>query len=164
MLRASAILGLAIIVAAPAAAQSATGMGAMQYYVGTWSCSAGMVGQAASTATATYTLDSGVLHAWINVPKQGKMKSVYAFSEATTYDAKNARYVETRLDNLASWGVAYAKPWTGNTETWTDHATSDGKLTRGNTVRVSQNEFTFDNYPSQSATKVDFKGSCHRNS
>jgi hypothetical protein len=164
MVRAFAIFGLAIAVGAPMAAQSASGMAAMQYYVGTWSCSAGMVGRAASTATATYTLDSGVLRAWIDVPKQGKMKSAYAFSEATTYDAKSGRYVQTQLDNLARWSVAFEKPWTGNTESWTDHATSDGKLTRGHTVRVSQNAFTFEGYPTLSAAKPDFKGACRRTS
>ncbi|MEO9025958.1 MAG: hypothetical protein ABI329_02770 [Candidatus Tumulicola sp.] len=155
---------MAIAVVAPAGAQSATGMAALQYYVGTWSCTAGPVGRTATKATATYTIDSGVMRAWVDVPAQGKMTKPYAFSSATTYDAKNGHYVETTLDNDSAWSVSTSKPWTGNTEQWTDRSTSTGKLGHGQTVRTDQNSFAFLGYPTLTSTQADFKGSCTRSS
>ena len=104
--------------------QSTMGMDPMQYYVGSWSCMAGPVGQTPSKATATYTLDSGVMRGWVLVPPQGKMKTAYALEIVTTYDAKNHRFVQIQLGNDSNWSVDYAKPWTGNTEQWVDHANS----------------------------------------
>ena len=156
-------LALAVIIV-PAGAQAATGMAAMQYYVGTWSCSAGNVGQTPSKATATYALDSGVLQGSVLVPAQGKMTKPYAFSAATSYDSKSGRYVQTSLDNQSVWSVSYAKPWTGNTEMWMDHASSTGKLTHGTTVRTNATSFSFAGYPTLTSTTPNFKGSCTRSS
>jgi hypothetical protein len=155
---------LALVFATPAAAQATTGTASLQYYVGTWSCQAGSVGQPPSKATATYTLDSGVLREWVDVPAQGKMTKPYMLSIATTYDAKKGRYVQTGLDNMGGWWVSYATPWTGNTEQWADHANSDNKLGHGQTVRTNQNTFSFSDYPTLTATKPNFKGSCTRSS
>ncbi len=154
---------LAIGVAAPAAAQPPAGMAAMQYYVGTWSCVAGNVGQPSVKATATFTMDSGLMREWVVVPAQGKMTKPYVINIATSYDAKNGRYAETQIDNLAGWSVSFAKPWTGNTEHWTDQANS-GKLGHGQTVRTNQNSFAFMSYPTVTSTKPNFKGTCTRSS
>jgi hypothetical protein len=164
LIKTLALSALALAVVVPAGAHAATGMAAMQYYVGSWSCTAGDVGQTPSKATATYTLDSGVLHGFVLVPAQGKMTKPYAFSAATTYDSKNDRYVQTTLDNLSVWSVAYAKPWTGNTEMWMDHASSSGKLTHGTTVRTNTNSFSFAGYPTLTSSTPNFKGSCTRSS
>ena len=72
-----AALVLAVVFAAPAGAQSTVGMGAMQYYVGTWSCMAGSIGTPPSKATSTYTLDGGIMRQWVEVPAQGKMTKAY---------------------------------------------------------------------------------------
>lgn len=141
-----------------------TGMAAMQYYVGTWSCQAGPIGSPPNTATATFTIDSGVMRQWVLVPAQGKMKSPYVLSIATTYDAKNGRYVEALLDNGANWTVSFAQPWTGNTEQWTDQSSSDGKLGHSQTVRTDQNSFTFTGYPTVTSTTPVFQGTCNRSS
>lgn len=136
----------------------------MQYYVGTWSCQAGPIGSTASKSTATYSLDSGVLRESVDVPAQGKMTKPYVISIATTYDAKKGEYVQTGLDNQANWWVSFAKPWTGNTEQWADHSNSDNKLGRGQTVRSDRNTFSFTSYPTLTATKPNFKGTCNRSS
>jgi hypothetical protein len=155
---------LAAIAALPNNVRAASGTAALQYYVGTWSCQAGAVGQPASKATATYTLDSGLLHESVNVPAQGKMMKPYTISIATSYDAKKGRYVQTATDNTGAWWVSFAQPWTGNTENWTDQANSENKLGHGQTVRTNQNSFSFAGYPAVSATKPDFKGTCNRSS
>ncbi|MGA8575414.1 MAG: hypothetical protein WB609_06945 [Candidatus Cybelea sp.] len=54
MRRILALFAFAVGFAVPAAAQPSTGMAAMQYYVGTWSCMAGNVGQPPVKATATF--------------------------------------------------------------------------------------------------------------
>jgi hypothetical protein len=103
--------------AAPGAAQTPSGMAAMQYYVGTWACMA--AGDPDSKATATYAIENGVMRDWVVVPPQGKMTEPYQLAIVTTFDAKNNRYVQTSLDNQATWAVSSAKAFTGNTEIWT---------------------------------------------
>jgi hypothetical protein len=164
MIRFLAASALTVALGAPALAQGTAGMGAMQYYVGTWSCQAGPVGQPSSNATTTFTLDSGVLRQWVLVPAQGKMTNPYVLSIVTTYDAKNGRYVEATLDNQAQWSISFAKPWTGNTEEWTDNATSTGKLGRGETIRTDNNTFSFSGYDTMTSTTASFKGTCTRSS
>jgi hypothetical protein len=156
------LFALALIVAVPTTVRATSGAAALQYYVGTWSCEAGSVGQPPSKATAIYTLDSGLLHEAVTVPAQAKMTKPYTLSIATSYDAKKGRYVQTATDNNGAWWVSSAQPWTGNTEVWTDQANSANKLGRGQTIRTSANSFSFTGYPSASATKPDFKGTCTR--
>ena len=157
-----AITALLAAAIAPSAAQSATGMAAMQYYVGSWSCTGASAGKAPSKATLTYSMDDNVLRMWVVVPKQGKMTKEYASQVATVYDAKAGQYVQTGLDTDASWSVTTAKPWSGNTEVWYDRETKDGKLGRGETIRTSQNSFSFKSYPSATSTKASFSGTCTR--
>jgi hypothetical protein len=154
---------LAVAFAAPANAQTTTGMGAMQYYVGTWSCVAAQTGQPTVNATATYVADSGVLRSWVVVPVQGQMKGPYALSSTTTYDAQNSRYVQTSLDNGASWDVSTAKPWTGTTEQWADLSTS-GKPGRAEVVRTDSNTFTLSGYETPTSPAPNFKVTCKRSS
>jgi len=161
----SILCALAVVVlAAPAGAQSTTGMGAMQYYVGNWSCIGGPSVSPPVKATSTYVADVGVLRQWTSVPKQGKMRAAYAFSAAVTYDAGRRRYVQTSLDNNAGWGVSVAKSWSGNTELWRDLATDDGKLGRGKVVRTSRNAFTFTGFATPTTTKPNFTVTCKRSS
>lgn len=162
MKRALALCAFAVAFAAPAGAQPATGMAAMQYYVGTWSCTGGPVGPPSQKATVTYNLDAGVMRQWVDVPPQGKMKTPFAVSSATTYDAKKGRYVSAALDTSSAWGVSVAKPWTSSTERWTDIATNDGKLGHGILVRTDENDFTYTGYPTMTGTKPNFKVACKK--
>jgi hypothetical protein len=139
-------------------------MAAMQYYVGSWSCSGSMVGEAPFHATATFTMDNGILRQWVSVPPFGKMTQAYYLTFALSYDSKHQRYSQTSLDNLGSWTTSSAKPFTGNTEHWTDTASSDPKLGWGEIVRVSQNAYTYTGYGSMTAKAPNFKVSCTRSS
>ncbi len=154
------LVGALVALVAPAGASPMSGMSTMQYYVGSWNCSAGNVGQPMSKATATFTLDNGLLREWVVVPAQGKMKNTYVLSIATTYDAKANRFIETQTDNMGNWTASYAKPWMGTTEDWTDHASADGKLGHSQTMRTSASSFSFVAYPTISSMKAVFKGSC----
>jgi len=145
---------------APAGAQTPGGMDAMQYYVGTWACAA--VGEPDSNATATYAIENGVMRDSVVVPPQGKMTAAYQLAIVTTFDAKNDRYVQTSLDNQATWAVSFAKPFTGNTEEWVDNATFDGKLGRVEVVRNDRNAFDIIGYSTMSQSKPDYKVTCHR--
>lgn len=153
--------------AAPANAQMAApqgpaDVGNLSYYVGTWSCMAGNVGQKPMPATATYTMDSGLLREFVTVPAGGMMKYPYTLSIAIIYDAKHHRFVDTGLGNDGGWWVSYAKPWSGQTEMWTDHANSDA-LGRNVTTRDSHDHFSFTSWDKVAGGKVVFKGSCTRN-
>src|SRR5580704_8539680 len=154
------LFGFVAAAVAPAGAQTPDGMAAMQYYVGTWRCAA--AGEPDSNSTATYALENGVLRDWVVVPAQGKMTTPYQLAIATTFDAKNDRYVQTSLDNQASWAVSFAKPFAGKTEEWVNNATSDGKLGRVQVVRTDQNDFDIIGYSTMSQSKPDFKVTCHR--
>lgn len=159
-----AIAVLLLVAVAPSAAQSATGMAAMQYYVGSWSCMAGDTGRPKQKANVTYSMDDGVLRMWVVVPKQGKMTNDYAFQSAMVYDAKAGHYVQSNLDTQAAWSISTAKPWSGNTEVWYDKQSNNGKLGRGETVRTTQNSFSFKSYASATSTKSTFGGTCTRSS
>lgn len=160
MKRFSLLLLLAGALTAPAGAAGG-GMDAMKYYVGSWTCMAGPTNDKPMSATVEYTLNDGVLRQWVLVPAQGKMKTPYGLSIDYSWDAKAGRYVSVQTDNEGSWSVAYAKPWSGNTEEWVDHANS-GKLTRNTTVRDSQSAFHFMGYPTATSTTPNFKGTCKR--
>jgi hypothetical protein len=136
-------------------------MDTMKYYVGSWTCMAGTVGQKPVSATVEYTLNSDVLRQWVLVPAQGKMKTPYALSIAESWDAKHGRYVSTSNDNEGGWSVAYAKPWSGNTEQWVDQASSV-KPGHSSTVRDSAGAFHFMSYPTPTSMKAAFKGSCKK--
>jgi hypothetical protein len=145
---------------APAGAQTPDGMAAMQYYVGAWTCTA--AGEPDSNSTANYTIENGVMRDLVIVPAQGKMTSPYQLEIVTTFDPKNNRYVQTSLDNQATWAVSFAKPFTGKTEEWANSATFDGKLGRVEVVRNDGNAFDIIGYSTMSQTKPDYKVSCHR--
>lgn len=138
------------------------GMSAMQYYVGTWNCSAGSIGKPASKATATYTYDSGMLTETIKVAPDAKMKVPYMIGAITSWDAKHGRYVQAWNDGAGNWSIAYAKPWTGNSETWVDHMNMSQPLGRSVTTRDSHDKFSFLGYHTVTAPKPDFMGSCTR--
>jgi hypothetical protein len=146
----------------PAGAQTPGGMAAMQYYVGTWACTGGGAGEPPSNATATYTIENGIMRDSVVVPPQGKVTAPYQLNIVTAFDAKNNRYVQTQVDTQASWSVSFAKPFTGNTEEWVDNVTYDGKLGHVEVVRTDQNAFTIAGYSTMSQAKPDFNVTCHR--
>jgi hypothetical protein len=154
---------LAISIAVPAAGKSATGMAAMQYYVGTWSCTGGPLRNKPVHATVTYTLDSGLLRQLTNVPAQGWLKRAIVMSDTVVYDAKNNHYVDSQTDNRGGWRVSYMT-LTGNTERSSDHVVSNGKLGHSEAIRVNNNTFAFTGYPTLTGTTPDFKATCHRSS
>jgi hypothetical protein len=148
---AAALLGVSVTVPV----RSATGMAAMQYYVGTWSCTGGAVGKPPGHASLKYTMNGDVLQAWVQAPKG------YVESSSTTYDSKNDRYVDAGVANDSTWYVTY-RTISGNMETSVDHATADGKLGHGTTVRAGSANFTYTGYPTVSGGKADFKATCQK--
>lgn len=156
-------LALFAIAALPAAAQSTSGASALQYYVGTWSCTGQATGQPPTRATITYTMDSGVLHQTIDAPKMGKMKQAYVSSDSETYDAKGNRYLVAGVSNQPA---AWTSMWTmsGNVETGRDLFVASGKPGRSQTVRNSNSMFTYTGYNAVASTKPDFKATCRKSS
>jgi hypothetical protein len=151
---------LAIALSAPAGAQ--TPMGAMGYYVGSWSCTVTNAGQEPQKATAVYALENGLLTETVSIPAQGSMTSPYQASLATTYDEKTHRYIETWLGNQADWSVSMMAAMEGKTEHWADTQNATGKLQHTIVTRTSQNQFDFESYPTLTSTEATFKGSCTR--
>jgi hypothetical protein len=149
--------------AAPAGAQQAGGMSAMEYYVGTWACTGGPTANAPVKATTTYVMNSDVLSQSVSVPMQPGMKSPLSISLAYVYDGKS-RYLQTYLDSRGSWNVSYAPPWTGNTEKWTDLSSNNGKLGRGEAVRTDHDHYTFTGYATPTGSTPNFKITCGRQS
>lgn len=162
-MRALLFLAFFGIAALPAAAQSTSGASALQYYVGTWSCTGQATGQPTGHATLTYTMNSGVLHGMIDAPKMGRMKQAYISSDSTTYDAKNNRYLTAGASNdPAAWGSM----WTlsGNVETGRDLWVASGKLGRSQTVRNSNTMYTYTGYNTVASTNPNFRATCRKSS
>ena len=165
MRKALGVFILAAVLAAPASAQmmgGSGGMSALQYYVGSWNCTAGTIGKTPGKAAATYTYDSGMLRESIKVAPNSTMKMPFMISSSTVWDAKHGRYVSTWLYGDGSWSVSYANPWTGNKETWVDHMSSSPPLGRSETTRDSHDKFSFLGYHTLTAAKPNFAGSCTR--
>jgi hypothetical protein len=156
------ISSIALIAAAvaPASAQTASGMAAMQYYAGTWNCAA--VDEPNSNATETFTMENGTIRESVVLLPQGKMTTPYQLTIVMAFDVKNNRYVKTLLDNEATWSVSFAKPFTGNTEEWVDAANNTGKLGRSEIVRTDHKTFSIAGYSTVSQAKPDYTVICHR--
>lgn len=159
----TAILFAALALAAAAATDP--GVAALQYYVGTWTCSEGEIGQpsSTSTSTATFTMQSGVLNETMVVPPQGKMTSPYVMTTSYSFDAKNQRFVRVSLDSLAEYWIAYGK-MTNDGESWTDQQSNAGDLSRSDTQRSGRDGYTITGYSSLAATKPSYTFSCRRSS
>jgi len=52
------------------------------------------------------------------------MQAPYVVNSTFAYDATRHRYVQTEMDNDATWYVSIAEPWQGNTIRLVDLATS----------------------------------------
>ncbi len=134
----------------------------MQYYVGKWSCVATPKGASPLKYTVFNRIDSGILREWATVPAQGEMKTPSSFTMAMSYDAQKRRYIQTQMHFDGTWSVSVAKPWTGNTEQWTDVATDNGRLGHAEYVRVGKSLFTFTAHPHFTDAAFYFKGTCSR--
>lgn len=158
-----AVLILGIAAAAPAAAQAPEGMNAMGYYVGSWTCAGGPVGVPPANATVTAAMNGGVLNSSVSVPVQPGMTQALNVTFAISYDGKG-RYTQTMIDSSGEWAVSSAPAWTGNTEQWTDVASSDGKLGHGTIVRTDNDHYTFTSYGAPTGGMPVFKTACQRQS
>ena len=154
------VLTAALVVSA--AAQETTGMSAMQYYVGTWSCVARPMSGPPLSFTATNRIDLGIMRQWFTVAPHWKMTAPEGYTATMTYDSQNRRYVETQLHYDATWQISSAKPWSGNIERWTDIASSDGKLSHVKFTRINKRAYNFAAYPTLTATTPYISGSCRR--
>lgn len=143
---------LTLTVAFPA--RSATGMEAMQYYVGTWSCTGGMIGKQPLYFTLRYALNGDILRSWLSAKG-------YVQSGSLTYDSKNHRYINASVANDGTWFVAYATI-SGTAESSIDRVTSDGKLGRLIIVRTSSTRFASTGYSAVSDGKAIFKATCRK--
>ena len=160
------ILGFSVLAASltlSAAAQTGS-MDALQYYVGTWTCKGAPVGHGwASTGTATYTLEKGVLHERFVIPPNQDTTKTYVLNVRVTYDAAHQRYVSASVDSDENWSVMYAVPWIGKMEHWVDHQTSSGKHGRTDVIRYNDGMFATFAFPSTGKNvQADFRSFCHR--
>lgn len=149
-----AVIVASLMLNATLPSRSATGMDAMQYYVGTWSCIGGTIGKQSFHFMATYAMSGNILRSWISA-------NGYVQSSSITYDSKNRRYVDAAVVNDGTWFVAY-RTIGGRTDTSIDHATSDGKLGRLVIVHPSSTNFASTGYSAVSGGKVLFKATCRK--
>lgn len=155
------VMGLLVVFCMPAKVQSETGMAAMQYYVGKWSCLTGAIGRTPHKTVETYTIESGIMREVYTVPVQRSIANTYTSNILTAYNSKNERYVAALLDASADWIIADVT-LNGNVEQWTYRSNSAGKPGRGTATRGDHDHFTFISFPSLDATKPDFKETCQR--
>jgi hypothetical protein len=150
----SAFAAASLMLAFTLPAGSATGMAALQYYVGTWSCTSGAIGKQPFHFTAKYAMNGDIL--------QSRLYSKeFVQGSSLTYDSKNHRYIDAAVLNDGTWFVAYATI-SGRTETSIDHVTSDGKLGRLIIVRTSSTSFDSTIYSAVSGGKALIKSTCRK--
>jgi hypothetical protein len=149
-----AAVAASLTLAATLPARSATGMEAMQYYVGTWSCTGGLIGKQPFHFTVTYAMNGAILRSWLSAKG-------YVQSGSLAYDSKNHRYINAAVANDGTWFVAYATV-SGTTESSIDHVTSDGKLGRLMIMRTSNTSFTSTGYSAISGGKVFLEATCRK--
>ena len=157
-----AISLLALLLGAPAInAQAANPMNALQFYVGKWTCIERKAGDPPLSSTFTFAIESNLMRQWITRPKQGSMQAPYAVNSTFAYDAARHRYVQTEMDNDATWYVSVAEPWQGNTIHWVDLAIST-KLSRWEMTRIDDAAFTVESFAKVSDKTPNYTASCKR--
>jgi hypothetical protein len=115
---------LLLLAAISGRADAADPMDALQFFVGTWSCSEHQSNKPSLSSTFTFVMESGLLRQWIVRPKQGSMRAPYVVNSTFAYDSTHRRYVQTEMDNEAAWWVSAAESWQGDTLHWVDLSTS----------------------------------------
>jgi hypothetical protein len=159
-----AICILVALSAAPALSQTPGGADAFSYYVGSWSCLGGPTDSPAVKAAVTAVMNDGLLTQHVSVPVQPGMTAALSQTYTVAYSPVTKVYNQVQINNFGGWSISKASPWTGNTEEWTDVATAEGKLGRGQTVRTDQNHYTITGYESATAAAPNFKATCERSS
>jgi hypothetical protein len=142
-------------------AQAANPMDALQFYAGTWSCLERKASDPPLSSTFTFAIESNLMRQWITRPKQVSMQAPYVVNSTFAYDATRHRYVQTEMDNDATWYVSVAEPWQGNTIRWIDVATST-KLSRWEMKRINNTTFTVESFAKVSDKTPNYKASCKR--
>jgi len=136
-------------------------MDALQFYVGRWSCLERKAGDPPLSSTFTFAMESNLMRQWIDRPKQGSMPARYVVNSTFAYDATRHRYVQTEMDNDATWYVSIAEPWQGNTIRWVDLATST-KLSRWEMTRINNTTFSIESFAKVSDKTPNYTASCKR--
>jgi hypothetical protein len=158
----TAISLLALLLGAPTIkAQAVNPMDALQFYVGRWSCLERKASDPPLSSTFTFAIESNLMRQWIARPKQGSMQAPYVVNSTFAYDATRHRYVQTEMDNDATWYVSIAEPWQGNTIRWLDLATST-KLSRWEMTRINNTTFTVESFVKVSDKTPNYTASCKR--
>ena len=142
-------------------AQAVNPMDALQFYVGKWSCLERKASDPPLSSTFTFAIESNLMRQWIVRPKQGSMQAAYVVNSTFAYDATRHRYVQTEMDNDATWYVSIAEPWQGNTIRWVDLATST-KLSRWEMSRINNTTFTVESFAKVSDKTPNYTASCKR--
>jgi hypothetical protein len=142
-------------------AQAVNPMDALQFYVGRWSCLERKASDPPLSSTFTFAIESNLMRQWIARPKQGSMQGPYVVSSTFAYDATRHRYVQTEMDNDATWYVSIAEPWQGNTIRWHDLATST-KLSRWEMTRINDKTFTVESFAKVRDKAPNYSASCKR--
>jgi hypothetical protein len=155
-----ASLALAFV-ASPVRAAAVDPMLPLAFYIGTWSCSDGLIGHPTHQGTWTFAMRGGLMYELILIPKQGDLSSTAVTNATFAFDTKNNRYVETEMDNTAAWYVSIAKPGWKNTIGWTD-ISSWTQPAHWEMSRIDGNHFMVEAFPTATATKPDYRGVCKR--
>jgi hypothetical protein len=148
-------------VALPVRAATVNPMLPFAFYVGTWSCSDGVIGGPTHEGTWTFTMRGDLMYELILIPKQGNLSSPSVTNATFAFDTKNNRYVETEMDDTAAWYVSIAKPGWNNTISWRD-ISSWKQPAHWEMSRIDSDHFMVEAFPTATATKPNYRGVCKR--
>jgi hypothetical protein len=148
-------------VALPVRATAINPMAALAFYVGTWSCSDGLIGRPTHEGTWTFAMRGGIMYELILIPTQGDLSSPSISNATFAFDTKDNHYVETEMDNTAAWYVSVAKPPWKDTIRWRDVA-SWTRLAHWEMSRIDGDHFIVESFPAATATKPNYRAVCKR--
>jgi hypothetical protein len=133
----------------------------MGYFVGTWNCKGGPTSNKPRSATVEYewTLGNTMVEEQVDVPAAGKMPAYRAGSYAS-YAAKAKHVISSGSNMYGDWDISWTAGWKGAALSWADVATSDGKLGKDTTTRLSSTAFDDVGYDNKG--KLVFRAHCDK--
>ena len=117
-------------------------LSAMNFFMGTWKCTAMIRGKSRpDTATTSLSMDGRWITTHDVAPPFDQFRTRPITSDtAMTYNPLNHMWVQIYHDDFGGYGMATSPGWKGATITWTSTLSNDGSTGHDTLTKVSDTE------------------------